>query len=211
MCSHQPGLLPSFIFNWFHTLIYLPRNQKEKKKKKKKRKWNKWMWPQTHAQSCWVHSQRVQNPGSSGNKTPKPTHYPNAQLTTARSQPKVAFSALAQGKQTARLWPNIHEDCQGGSGNAPGPCSHLSHWGIGFLWSKGKKPQSAGVWGRGHSSPWTARAGSSAIAAHIALHVHPFKLAKAGVRGLFPDAAKVNGAADPSGAAIETPHSRALC
>ena len=49
------------------------------------------------------------------------------------------------------------------------------------------------------------------IVAHTALHVHPFKMAKAGVQGLFPGAAEVNGAADPSGATIETPPSRALC
>lgn len=63
----------------------------------------------------------------------------------------------------------------------------------------------------GHGVPRAGSAGIPVIAARIARHVHPFTRAKAGVRGLFPDAAEVNGAADPSGAAIEMPHSRALC
>lgn len=49
-------------------------------------------------------------------KHPNPTvtHCPNARLTPARSQPRAAFSVLAQGKQAARLWSNTDEGCPGG-------------------------------------------------------------------------------------------------
>lgn len=87
------------------------------------------------------------------------------------------------------------------------PVSHLSHWGVRCFWSKGKPPS---TWGMVRNALRAARAASSVIPAHTAPHVHPFRLAKASVQGLFTDAAKVNGAADLSGAAIEAPHSRVL-
>lgn len=130
---------------------------------------------------------------------PTLTHYLTAQLTTARSQQRWLLVLWPRSNKQQGYGLTPMKIVEGVSGHAGGPGGHVNLWGIRFLWSEGKQQENS-----------QQACGSSVATVRIALHVHPFKLGKTGVQGLFPDTAKVNGAADSSGAAIEKPHSRAL-
>lgn len=116
-----------------------------------------------------MHSHRRQQ-----NTNTAPHADTQAERTQRHITAKCSFIAWARCKQATRLRPNRDQGFRGGVGSAPGPCQPPE--------CSAQRPQHVG---HGVCCPVSSSPASSALPAHAALHVHPFRQAKAGVQGLL--------------------------